>query len=99
ARALSALERRVMAEQDTIVTPLARQLITGELDRARTRKVVAAGLEVERRLFDAVVRGMGDARQVFTPEQIGEFPPALRASFDIARLQAARPVRGFEPNY
>jgi len=98
-RALSVLERRVTAEQDAIVTPLARQLLAGELDRAGTGRVVGAVLDVERRLFDAVVRGMRDARELFTPEQIDEFPPALRASFDIARLQAARPVRGFEPNY
>ena len=61
--------------------------------------MVAAVLDVERRLFDAVIRGMRDARELFTPEQIDEFPPALRASFDIARLEAAKPIRGFEPNY
>ena len=99
ARALAALERRVTAEQDSIVTPLARGLVGGEFDRVGTSRVVAAVLEVEQRLFDAVVRGMREARTLFTPEQIDEFPPALRASFDIARLQAARPVRGFEPNY
>ena len=99
ARALAALERRVTAEQDSIVTPLARGLVGGELDRVGTSRVVAAVLEVEQRLFDAVVRGMREARTLFTAEQIDEFPPALRAAFDLARLQAARPVRGFEPNY
>ena len=99
ARALAALERRVTAEQDSIVTPLARGLVGGELDRVGTSRVVTAVLEVEQRLFDAVVRGMREARTLFTAEQIDEFPPGPRAAFDLARLQAARPVRGFEPNY
>jgi hypothetical protein len=98
-RALGVLERRVTAEQDSIVAPLARRLVSGELDRVGTGRIVAEVLEVERRLFDAVVRGMRDARELFTPEQIAEFPPALRASFDIRRLESQRPVRGFEPNY
>ena len=99
ARALALLERRVTAEQDSIVTPLARGLISGEYDGVGTGRVVAAVLAVEQRLFDAVVRGMREARSLFTPEQIDEFPPALRASFNLSRLMAAKPVRGFEPNY
>jgi hypothetical protein len=99
ARALAVLERRVTAEQDSIVTPLARGLLSGEFDGVGTGRVVAAVLAVEQRLFDAVVRGMREARSLFTPEQIDEFPPALRASFNLSRLMAAKPVRGFEPNY
>jgi hypothetical protein len=50
-------------------------------------------------LFDVVLDGMRSAREIFTPEQINEFPPFLRASFDINRLKAARPTAGFDPNW
>jgi hypothetical protein len=36
---------------------------------------------------------------IFTPEQINEFPPLLRASFDIRRLMAAKPTAGFPVDY
>ena len=49
--------------------------------------------------FDVMIDGMRDARQIFTPEQIAEFPPLLRASFDINRLKTTRPTAGFDPNY
>lgn len=50
-------------------------------------------------LFDVVVAGMREAREIFTPEQINEFPPLLRSSFDIHRLMAARPTAGFDPQW
>jgi hypothetical protein len=42
---------------------------------------------------------MREARSIFTPDQIDEFPPFLRASFDIQRLMSARPTAGFDPQW
>jgi hypothetical protein len=42
---------------------------------------------------------MREAGTIFTPDQIEEFPPALRVAFNIDRLLAARPFAGFNPNY
>ena len=50
-------------------------------------------------LFDIVLDGMREARSIFMPEQINEFPPLLRSSFDIERLKAARPTAGFDPQW
>jgi len=61
--------------------------------------VLSRVLVMMNQLFDVVVDGMKQAREIFTPDQINEFPPLLRASFDIKRLQAARPTAGFDPQW
>ncbi len=97
-RELVQLDARVTSRQDSIVTPLARYLANLP-DRFDNREVARRLLDVQNKLFDTVIEGMRFAREVFTPEQINEFPPFLRASFDIRRLMSTRPVKGFEPNY
>ncbi len=97
-RQLTLLDQRVTAEQDSIVTPLAHYLadLPADFDR---RDVARRLLDVQNALFATVVAGMRQARAIFTPEQINEFPPLLRASFDIQRLMSTRPTAGFEVVY
>jgi hypothetical protein len=42
---------------------------------------------------------MVELGKILTPEQIADFPPALRSSFDLESLRANRPTKGFFPNY
>lgn len=97
-KALTALDRRVTAREDSIITPMAEWFATlpNNYDES---KVLDRTLVLLNKMFDVVIDGMRDARQIFTPEQIDEFPPFLRASFDIKRLMSARPTAGFDPNW
>ena len=97
-RALTALDRRVTAKEDSIVTPAAEWLASLRTNYNET-EVLSRVLVMMNQLFDVVVDGMRQAREIFTPEQINEFPPFLRASFDIKRLQSARPTAGFDPQW
>jgi hypothetical protein len=97
-RALTALDRRVTAKEDSIITPAAEWL-SGLPTNYNETEVLARVLVMMNQLFDVVVDGMRQAREIFTPEQINEFPPFLRASFDIKRLMAARPTAGFDPQW
>ena len=97
-RALTALDRRVTAKEDSIITPAAEWL-SGLPTNYNESEVLARVLVMMNQLFDVVVDGMRQAREIFTPEQINEFPPFLRASFDIKRLMAARPTAGFDPQW
>jgi hypothetical protein len=49
--------------------------------------------------YDAIIDAMIELKKILTPEQIEDFPPALRSSFDIESLRANRPTKGFFPNY
>ena len=49
--------------------------------------------------YDAIIDAMIELKEILTPEQIEDFPPALRSSFDIEALRANRPTKGFFPNY
>jgi len=97
-RALTALDRRVSAKEDSVVTPVAQYLasLPNSYNEAEVLKRVLA---MENALFDIVLDGMREARSIFMPEQINEFPPLLRSSFDIERLKAARPTAGFDPQW
>ena len=97
-RALTALDRRVTAKEDSIITPAAEWLASLPNSYNET-EVLSRVLVMLNQLFDVVVDGMRQAREIFTPEQINEFPPFLRASFDIRRLQSARPTAGFDPQW
>jgi hypothetical protein len=94
--ALTALDRRVTGREDSIITPVA-QYLAGLPQRYSESEVLARVLSMMNELFDVVVAGMRDAQTIFTPEQVSEFPPFLRASFDIQRLMSARPTAGFDP--
>jgi len=84
--------------KDSIVTPVA-QYLAGLPNTYNESEVLARVLVMLNELFDVMIDGMKDARNIFTPEQIAEFPPLLRASFDINRLMTTRPTAGFDPNY
>jgi hypothetical protein len=96
--ALTVLNRRVSAKEDSIVTPVA-QYLAGLPAQYSEAEVLSRVLVMLNRLFDVMLDAMRDARSIFTPEQIAEFPPLLRASFDINRLKTTRPTAGFDPNY
>jgi len=49
--------------------------------------------------FDVMYEAMIEVSKILTPEQIEDFPPALRSSFDLESLKAIRPTKGFFPNY
>jgi hypothetical protein len=96
--ALTALDRRVSVKEDSIVAPVGEYLAklpNGYNERDALKRV----LDMSLKLFDVVLDGMKEARMIFTPEQINEFPPLLRASFDIRRLMAAGPTAGLPVDY
>jgi len=97
-RALTQLDRLVTVREDSVVTPVARYLASLPV-RYNETEVHNRILAMAGALFDIVVDGMRTARGIFTPEQIAEFPPFLRASFDIKRLMSARPTAGFDVDY
>jgi hypothetical protein len=97
-KALTQLDRRVSQKEDSVVTPLA-QYLAGLPNNYSESEVVARVLAMQIALFDIVLDGMREARTIFLPEQINEFPPFLRSSFDINRLKAARPTAGFDPQW
>jgi hypothetical protein len=95
---LTSLDSRVTARQDSIVMPLARYIVA--LPRAYDEEdVVRRVLDAQNALFDVIVDAMRVAGQIFTPDQIAEFPPGLSSAFDISRLLTRRPVAGFAPGY
>ena len=96
--ALTLLDRRVSAKEDSIATPVA-QYLAGLPTQYNETEVLDRVLVMLNQLFDVMIDAMRDARNIFTPEQIAEFPPLLRASFDINRLKTTRPTAGFDPNY
>jgi hypothetical protein len=97
-RALTQLDRRVSVQEDSVVTPVA-QYLAGLPNSYSEADVIDRVFQMQLRLFSIVVDGMREAREIFTPEQINEFPPFLRASFDINRLMSAKPTKGFNPDW
>jgi hypothetical protein len=97
-RLLTQLDRRVSAKEDSIVTPVAEYL-AGLPKEYSEADVLERVLRMAGQLFETVVDGMKTAREIFTPEQINEFPPFLRASFDIKRLMSTKPTKGFDPQW
>jgi hypothetical protein len=97
-RALTQLDRRVSAKEDSVVTPVA-QYLASLPNTYNEPEVLKRVLAMSNALFEIVLDGMREARTIFMPEQINEFPPLLRSSFDIERLKAARPSAGFDPQW
>jgi hypothetical protein len=95
---LTQLQRRLVVKQDSIWAPLVTYLSAlpdhFDLDEAveKTRPARMAA-------FDVMLEAMAEVSKILTPEQIADFPPALRSSFDLESLKANRPTRGFFPNY
>jgi hypothetical protein len=95
---LTQLQRRLLAKQDSIWAPVVAYLAplpaNYDLDEA-VEKVRPA----RQAAYDVMLDAMVEVSKIFTPEQIADFPPALRSSFDIESLRAQRPTRGFFPAY
>jgi hypothetical protein len=95
---LTQLQRRLIAKQDSIWAPTVKYMETlpanYNLDEAvelvRPARMAA---------YDAMLDAMVEAKKILTPEQIEDFPPALRSSFDIETLKTRRPAKGFFPAY
>ena len=95
---LTQLQRRLIAKQDSIWAPTVKYMETlpasYNLDEA-----VSFVRPARMAAYDAMIDAMLDASKILTPEQIADFPPALRSSFDIESLKAQRPAKGFFPAY
>jgi hypothetical protein len=95
---LTSLQRRVQARQDTIWTPIVAYI--DALPEVYDREAVVLKVRDGRMAaYDAIIDAMIELKKILTPEQIEDFPPALRSSFDIESLRANRPTKGFFPNY
>ena len=95
---LTQLQRRVQARQDTIWTPIVAYI--DALPEVYDREAVVTKVRDGRMAaYDAIIDAMIQLKEILTPEQIEDFPPALRSSFDIDALRANRPTKGFFPNY
>ena len=95
---LTQLQRRLVAKQDSIWAPVVAYLmpLTPEYD---LDNAVARVRPARQAAFDAMIEAMMEVSKILTPEQIADFPPALRSSFDIESLKTRRPTKGFFPAY
>ncbi len=95
---LTGVQRRLTARQDTIWAPVTAYLVGLDANydvpaaERRTHEAILAA-------SDAMVDAMVEVSKILTPEQIEDFPPALRSAFDINQLRLNRPVVGFIPAY
>jgi hypothetical protein len=95
---LTQLQRRLIVKQDSIWAPTVKYLesmpnnynLDEAVELVRPARMAA---------YDAMVEAMVEVSKILTPEQIADFPPALRSSFDIESLKAQRPTKGFFPAY
>ena len=95
---LTQLQRRTVVAQDSVWAPVVAYL-TNLPNSYNEEEVVAVIRDARIRAFDRIVESMVEASKILTPEQIADFPPALRSSFDIESLKQRRPVKGFLPNF
>jgi len=92
------LQRRLQARQDTIWAPIVAYI--DALPEVYNREEVVLRVRDGRMAaFDVMYEAMIEVSKILTPEQIEDFPPALRSSFDLESLKAIRPTKGFFPNY
>jgi hypothetical protein len=95
---LTQLQRRLIAKQDSIWAPTVKYMealpenynLDEAVELVRPARMAA---------YDAMLDAMVEAKKILTPEQIEDFPPALRSSFDIETLKTRRPTKGFFPAY
>ena len=95
---LTQLQRRTVAAQDSVWAPVVAYLANLP-NSYNEEEVVAMVRDARMRAFDRIVDSMIEASKILTPEQIADFPPALRSSFDIEALKQQRPVKGFFPAF
>jgi hypothetical protein len=95
---LTQIQRRLLAKQDSIWAPVVAYLVPLPND-LNLDEAVERVRPARQAAFDAMIEAMQTVTEILTPEQIADFPPALRSSFDIESLRAQRPTRGFFPAY
>jgi hypothetical protein len=95
---LTLVQRRLVAKQDSIWAPMVTYL-TNMPDNYNLDEAVEYVRPARIAAFDAMIVAMEEVTKILTPEQIADFPPALRSSFDLASLKAQRPTSGFPPAY
>lgn len=95
---LTQLQRRLIAKQDSIWAPTVKYMESLP-DNYNLDEAVEYVRPARMAAFDAMIDAMVDASKILTPEQIADFPPALRSSFDIESLKLQRPAKGFFPAY
>jgi hypothetical protein len=95
---LTQLQRRLLVKQDSIWAPVVTYLAPLP-DVVDMDEAVAQVRPARQAAFDAMIDAMTEVLKILTPEQIADFPPALRSSFDIESLKAQRPTKGFFPAY
>ena len=95
---LTQLQRRLFAKQDSIWAPVVAYLAPLPNGYNLDEAVLRVG-PARQAAYDAMIEAMTEVSKIFTPEQIADFPPALRSSFDIESLKAQRPTKGFFPAY
>jgi hypothetical protein len=95
---LTQLQRRLVAKQDSIWAPMVTYL-TNMPDNYNLDEAVERVAPARIAAFDAMIEAMEEVTKILTPEQIADFPPALRSSFDLESLKAQRPTKGFFPAY
>ena len=95
---MTVVQRRLLAKQDTIWAPISEYLssLPAQYDNVEALRRMRAGQVAT---FDAMFEAMTELSKIFTPEQIADFPPALRSFFDLQQLKTNRPVPGFFPGY
>jgi len=95
---LTQLQRRLIAKQDSIWAPTVKY-ISAMPDNYNLDEAVGLVRPARMAAYDAMVDAMVEVSKILTPEQIADFPPALRSSFDIESLKLNRPTKGFFPAY
>jgi hypothetical protein len=95
---LTQLQRRLVAKQDSIWAPTVKY-ISAMPDNYNLDEAVELVRPARMAAYDAMVEAMVEVSKILTPEQIADFPPALRSSFDIESLKLNRPTKGFFPAY
>lgn len=95
---LTILQRQLTAKQDSIWAPVVTYL-SSLPDSYNLDEAVEHIRPARMAAFDAMIAAMTEVAKILTPEQIADFPPALRSSFDLESLKALRPTKGFSPNY
>jgi hypothetical protein len=95
---LTQLQRRLIVKQDSIWAPTVKY-IEAMPSNYNLDEAVELVRPARMAAYDAMVEAMIEVSKILTPEQIADFPPALRSSFDIESLKAQRPTKGFFPAY
>lgn len=95
---LTQLQRQMLAKQDSIWAPVIAHLVSlpanYDLDEA-----VETVRPARQAAYDVMLDAVAEVSKILTPEQIADFPVALRSAFDIESLRAARPSKGLFPAY